>query len=774
MRILPKKIYHLLTGLLFIFFSACGGGGGGSSAAPIASAGPVNNKPTVNLPANISLYTAGSSTNVPFAVTATDSNGSTLPATCIPESGTTFSVGTNTVTCSATNSTGTTSASFTVTVLNTKLPVVTVPTPMVIEATGPNGSMVNFTASAIDSNGSLAATCNPASGATFPLGQSTVTCTAKNLVGAASNNFTVKVQDTTPPVVTVPSSIISGASPVSYTASAFDLVSGTLIPTCSPSSPVTLSMGSSVPVTCTATDSASNRAIASFTVKYVQRGTTNPMDTYIYTNMAVKQWKLWTSGTSGGFASAVLPGTRANYDGNGLGPNGTWLSDAAVAANPMAGVGPGGVWAYSSPAINSSNGDVIIQGGGHADSGDSSLYGLNLLSGPGVSWPLKVPSARYISAAEPKPAWSYQAPPRDLVSTTGSGTSGTKTIVVASATGISSGMRVYASGSGIPTGTTVTISGTTVTLSNNLTATLNNAPVSFAIGYWATTNKDGAKMPISAHSYWGNIFGANDILYLSGYGGFESSGGYAHMGAAFAYSPSAGMIGPLYVAGTTASPYNHPNKFGYAQPNNGGTIATVCANKHDGNLYTYGAQNGTANGLLLQILNAATNPTFIYKGNETLVGGGGGFYTNCVILKDPVNGAGFMSYFVHLSGTQYGLWDDIESTPLTATSPGKFNRLTYTNGFISPSSPYLSFDYNTDLNLLAVTDGVDIWEASFIGSTRALSTWTKITTGATGDVPMPVPSNLAAYYFPRLSYFSYPYYSYVMCTYKQCRVLRRE
>lgn len=791
MRILPKKIYHLLTGLLFIFFSACGGGGGGSSAAPIANAGPINNKPTVNLPANISLYTAGSSSNVPFTVTATDSNGSTLPATCIPESGTTFPVGTSPVTCSATNSTGTTSASFTVTVLNTLLPVVSVPTPIVTEATGPNGSMVNFITSAIDSNGSLATTCNPASGATFPLGQSTVTCTATNLVGAASNNFTVKVQDTTPPVVTVPSSIISGVSTVSYTASAFDLVNGKLTPTCFPPSPVTLTLGSTVSVTCTATDSAFNSASASFTVKYVQRGTANPMDSYIYNNMAVKQWKLWTSGTSGGFDSAVLPATRANYDGNGTGANGTWANDAAVAQTPSAGVGASGtaVWAYSSAAINPNNGDVLIRGGGHSDTGDGSIYGLNLFnSSPSTtlaSWSLKVPSAKYIGASEPKPSGVYQTNPALYYSTTTTGTnsSGSTTLTVTSGANISNGYRIYVTG-GTPTGVTVIFGGgtNTLTLSTALTGTVTaGTAVTASNGYWAVNNKDGAPMPNSTHTYWNNIFGSGtnfEILYLSGMNGFDSAA-LSNMGAAYAYQPSKnspatndGILGPFYNAGTTSLPFNNSTMQGYAQTPSTGGVGTVCANSHDGNLYTYGKQNGGANQMLWQITNASTSPTFVYMGYENTTSGLLGAYSNCVIFKDPVKGAGFMSYFVHVSPTQYGLWDDIESTPPAYPAPsGKFHLLPYTNSFIPTSSPYLAFDYNTDLNVLAVTDGVDIWEASFVGTTRVLSAWTRITASATGDIPT---SSFNALYLPRLTYLSYPYFAYAMCNFKQCSVLRRQ
>lgn len=85
-------------------------------------------------------------------------------------------------------------------------------------------------------------------------------------------------------------------------------------------------------------------------------------------------------------------------------------------------------------------------------------------------------------------AWS---PPDDLVDfatpsevtgvhTTGSITSGSKTMTVASATGIVAGM--YVVGEGIVPGTTVaTVSGTTVTLSANAGRTLSSKPVGFYV-----------------------------------------------------------------------------------------------------------------------------------------------------------------------------------------------------------------------------------------------------------------------------------------------------
>ncbi|HEU5450732.1 MAG TPA: PxKF domain-containing protein, partial [Terriglobales bacterium] len=83
-------------------------------------------------------------------------------------------------------------------------PVLSLPANLTVEATGPNGAAVNFNATA-DSNGTpTAVTCNPASGATFPLGVTNVTCSSSDARGNTANgSFTITVQDTTPPLVTV-------------------------------------------------------------------------------------------------------------------------------------------------------------------------------------------------------------------------------------------------------------------------------------------------------------------------------------------------------------------------------------------------------------------------------------------------------------------------------------------------------------------------------------------------------------------------------------------
>ena len=74
----------------------------------------------------------------------------------------------------------------------------------------------------------------PPSGSIFPLGVTPVTATVTDSAGdVTSGTFTVTVQDTTPPVITVPSNITAIATTasggyVSYTTTAVDIVSGTV------------------------------------------------------------------------------------------------------------------------------------------------------------------------------------------------------------------------------------------------------------------------------------------------------------------------------------------------------------------------------------------------------------------------------------------------------------------------------------------------------------------------------------------------------------------
>ena len=151
-------------------------------------------------------------------------------------------------------------------------PVVTVPSAMTLEATGPSGAVATFSTRALDDvSGVLPTTDSPASGAVFPLGSTAVTATAIDAAGnTGSATFTVTVVDTTAPVITVPADLnvaassASGAN-VSFSSSASDLVGGSLVTIHDPPSGALFPVGSTT-VTARATDAAGNTASRSFTV----------------------------------------------------------------------------------------------------------------------------------------------------------------------------------------------------------------------------------------------------------------------------------------------------------------------------------------------------------------------------------------------------------------------------------------------------------------------------------------------------------------------------
>jgi hypothetical protein len=223
--------------------------------------------------------------------TATDLVDGRRPVTCAPPSGSTFPFGTTPVNCKASDTRGNTAtATFSVTVQDPAAPVVTVPASRVVEANGPNGSIVTYPpATAVDQrDGPLVATCAPVSGSRFPLGSTTVTCTAKDSDGKiGSASFTISVRDTTRPVLRVPGPLeLKSSEPVPATApavqswfrgvSASDLVDRS--PTVVVGLPATFPVGvTTVPVT--ATDDAGNRASAGVRVTVSAEAGVDPSST---------------------------------------------------------------------------------------------------------------------------------------------------------------------------------------------------------------------------------------------------------------------------------------------------------------------------------------------------------------------------------------------------------------------------------------------------------------------------------------------------------------
>jgi hypothetical protein len=196
-------------------------------------------------------------------------------------------LGTITATVQGTNSVGSATEVITYNVVaNPNAPVLTLPANQTVAATSAAGATdaAAFTATATDPGGltttiTYAVGKNPiSSGYTFPIGTTTVTVTATDSAGNSSTGiFTVLVQDTTPPTLTLPpnqqvesSNPAGSTDSVAFTATATDPVD--------PNPVIAYSVGNTVidstyifpqgttTVTVTASDTAGNSSAGTFTV----------------------------------------------------------------------------------------------------------------------------------------------------------------------------------------------------------------------------------------------------------------------------------------------------------------------------------------------------------------------------------------------------------------------------------------------------------------------------------------------------------------------------
>jgi hypothetical protein len=239
--------------------------------------------PALTVPADIAVEaTSASGASASYAASATDVVDPAPVVACAPASGSTFPLGTTTVTCTATDATGNQSTgSFDVVVSDTSGPGLVLPGTINTEATGPSGAAVSYAVSTSDAvDPAPAVACAPVSGSTFPLGTTTVTCTATDATGNQSTgSFDVVVGDTSGPGLVLPGTITveatgpSGAT-VSYSVSTSDAVDPAPVIACAPASGSTFPVGTTT-VHCTATDAAGNQSTGSFSV--VVRDTTDPV-----------------------------------------------------------------------------------------------------------------------------------------------------------------------------------------------------------------------------------------------------------------------------------------------------------------------------------------------------------------------------------------------------------------------------------------------------------------------------------------------------------------
>lgn len=288
--------------------------------------------PALSLPSDITQEaTSAAGATVSYTALAQDAVDDATPrdATCTPASGTTFGLAaaptkakTTTVTCSAQDSAGNVATgSFNVTVQDTTPPVMTVPGGLGLEATSASGAVVTFAATTLDAvDGSGNATCAPASGSTFALGATTVSCNASDARGnaAAPQSFVVNVMDTTAPTIdpmadigpleatSAAGAIATYASPATH-----DAVDGNGTATCAPASGSTFALGAST-VTCSATDAHGNVATpVSFQVTV--HDTTPPT---IDIPAAIDHVE--ATGPAGAAVTFALPATHDAVDGDGV------------------------------------------------------------------------------------------------------------------------------------------------------------------------------------------------------------------------------------------------------------------------------------------------------------------------------------------------------------------------------------------------------------------------------------------------------------------------
>lgn len=146
-------------------------------------------------------------------------------------------------------------------------PVVTLPGNKTVEATEPGGSHVSFAVSAIDPpHGNPAVVCQPSSGFLFPLGSTTVLCTATDSSGnTGQGTFRVRVRDTTPPAITLlgPASVAVpvGSPYLDAGATAADIVDGDLTSVVVTANPVDTAVPGTYTVTYDVADSSGNAAL---------------------------------------------------------------------------------------------------------------------------------------------------------------------------------------------------------------------------------------------------------------------------------------------------------------------------------------------------------------------------------------------------------------------------------------------------------------------------------------------------------------------------------
>ena len=231
-------------------------------------------QPTITCPPNQTATSSGGNVNVTYpAPTVSDNCPGVGAPSCAPASGSSFPVGTTTVTCTVIDaSANLNSCQFTVTVGGAACSLICPAN--ITRSNDPNqcGAVTTYAApTPVNNCGTIS--CTPASGSFFPVGTTTVTCTAS---AGATCTFTVTVNNTQALSITCPPSIVRIGAPIcgnqngSVVTYPAPIVSGncsagaTVV--CSPASGTIFPTGTTT-VTCTVTGPSNVTATCSFTVK---------------------------------------------------------------------------------------------------------------------------------------------------------------------------------------------------------------------------------------------------------------------------------------------------------------------------------------------------------------------------------------------------------------------------------------------------------------------------------------------------------------------------
>jgi HYR domain-containing protein len=230
--------------------------------------------PDVTCPGSASVEaTSAAGATIAFDATATDDCSLDPAIACVPPSGSTFPLGTTTVTCTASDEAShSASCTFDVTVLDTTPPTLGCGN-LVREGTSPSGATVAFdpfVSDAVDPSPTV--TCTPPSGSVFGFGTTAVDCSAADHASppnVRTCSFGVTVRDTTAPTIQCPGNIQTSCDAtsgvVTFAAMATDACDPAPIVTCSPPSGSTFPVGLSR-VNCIAYDHDDNQSSCIFRI----------------------------------------------------------------------------------------------------------------------------------------------------------------------------------------------------------------------------------------------------------------------------------------------------------------------------------------------------------------------------------------------------------------------------------------------------------------------------------------------------------------------------